>query len=32
VGASTREVGSARTLARLAITTSPAPDAQGIDW
>jgi hypothetical protein len=32
VGASAREVGSARTLARLAITTSPASDAQGIDW
>ncbi len=32
-GASAREAaGSARTLSRLAITTSPAPEAQGIDW
>jgi hypothetical protein len=32
VDASARGAGSARTLSRLAITTSPAPEAQGVDW
>jgi hypothetical protein len=32
VGTSARGAGSARTLPKLAITTSPAPEAQGIDW
>jgi hypothetical protein len=31
-GASARGADSARTLPKLAITTSPEPEAQGVDW
>jgi hypothetical protein len=31
-GASARGTDSARTLPKLAITTSPEPEAQGVDW